>query len=62
MYQNKPGTAIPDFTKLSIFFKNFLTGVWDPEPGACAPGGEGWGTGGGGIPAGCQTVQSAGIK
>lgn len=41
MYQNKPGTAIPDFTKLSIFYKNFLTGVWDPEPGARAPGGRG---------------------
>ena len=41
MYQNKPGTAIPDFTKLSIFYKNFLTGVWDPKPGARAPGGRG---------------------
>lgn len=45
MYQNKPGTAIPDFTKLSIFYKNFLMGVWDPEPGARAPGGRGWGAG-----------------
>lgn len=49
MYQNKPGTAIPDFTKLSIFYKNFLTGVWDPDPGARAPGGRG-GYGGGGYP------------
>lgn len=61
MYQNKPGTAIPDFTKLSIFYKNFLTGVWDPEPGARAPGGRG-GYGGRGDPSRLQTAQSAGIK